>query len=98
MHCAGAAVQPNVQPNHGEAPWPTVQHIWVARLATPRAQTRLHAVARRLHTGCTRGGSVSARAEKNCHRREVSMSKGRKYLTEREVEQLMTQTCYSTGH
>ena len=29
---------------------------------------------------------------------KVSMSKGRKYLTEREVEQLMTQTCYSTGH
>ena len=26
------------------------------------------------------------------------MSKGRKYLTEREVEQLMTQTCYSTSH
>jgi len=27
-----------------------------------------------------------------------SVGKGRRYLTEREVEQLMAQTCYSTGH
>ena len=27
-----------------------------------------------------------------------SVGKGRKYLTQRKVEQLMTQTCYSTGH
>ena len=26
-----------------------------------------------------------------------SVGKDRKHLTEREVEQLMTQTCYSTG-
>src|SRR6516164_6318104 len=70
------------------------------RSATKRAtKPRRGPVANRAtYMGCTVGGSASARAEKNCHRREVSMSKGRKYLTEREVEQLMTQTCYSTGH
>src|SRR6516165_11370598 len=51
----------------------------VARGCTP--------VTHRLHAGWQR---IRSR-QKNYHRREVSMSKGRKYLTEREVEQLMTQ-------
>jgi len=43
-----------------------------------------------------RGICVREQADPNTV--NFSIGKGRRYLTEREVEQLMTQTCYSTRH
>jgi len=43
-------------------------------------------------------GYMYSRAGRSEHCKFLTVGKGRKYLTEREVEQLMTQTCYSTGH